>query len=376
MPGFRLKKSRSKFIALSALVLSACSGGGGGQDMAVSDMSDLTSTASGQTVLNDQGAGTTEPQADQPPAGKRYRDIVFAQVSVERAVVFGTGKRKFSADQQLAMDIHTPVGDTSTRRPVMILAFPGGFRFGARDEYDDLILIAEDFAKRGYVVASIDYRLFEIAPTSFVEVQIGIHQAVHDMRAAIRFFREDADGANRYGTDGVNIFVGGMSSGAIMAAVAGTFDQGDEVPEAVEKYLAAHGGIAGDSRGDTSYSSAVSGVLMISGAVLDLSWIDQNSAPIYAVHEEYDAIVPCRSDASISFWVSSKLSGACAVIPALRALNIPSQFFLLEGAQTHLALSAEELQKICNQAAVFFYTTVLHPAEQQDPLVDIKSPVK
>ena len=126
------------------------------------------------------------------------------------------------------MDIYVPQGDTETDRPVMIFAFGGGFVTGFRR--DPLIsTLSTDFAERGYVTASIDYRLFEGQPVTEDELNIRIIEAMHDMKAAVRFFREDADTDDIYGTRGDKIFVGGVSAGGIMASFSGALDENDDL---------------------------------------------------------------------------------------------------------------------------------------------------
>ena len=159
------------------------------------------------------------------------------------------------------------------------------------------------------------------------------------MRAAIRFFREDAATGNEFGTDGVNVFVGGISAGAVMSAVAAVLDEGDNISEAVADYLAVSGGMAGNSSDNTEFSSEASGVLQISGAIRRLSWIEPGDPPIYAAHEEFDPVVPCNTLPGIAFvlfGLALTSSGACDMIPAARDLGIPTGFFLEKLSLIHI----------------------------------------
>ena len=234
-------------------------------------------------------------------ANSRYLDRIFGSVTVQTDVPFGTGRRENGPDLPLAMDIYTPADDLATDRPVIVLAFPGGFTSGNRST-EGMVRLATDFARRGYVAASIDYRLIEGSPDSRGDITIAIMQAIHDLKAAVRFFREDAAGANVYGVNGAQVFAGGISAGAVMAAVAGTLDAGDVIDsDRLREFLDANGGLDGNSSTNTQFSSAVSGVLQISGAVLDTSWVDARTVPIYAAHEEFDPIVPCDRSSGIAF---------------------------------------------------------------------------
>lgn len=296
-------------------------------------------------------------------AEERYRDLVFTEITRVNGVQYGVGLREDSADQPLLMDIYAPANDTNTERPVVVLAFPGGFVDGARDDAE-MQQMAVRFAQHGFVAASIDYRLIEGRPDSSGELQVSILQAVHDMRAAVRFFREDAATADVYGTDGVNVFAGGISAGAVMAAGMGTLDEGDELDNTATAFLAANGGIAGNSSANTQYASDVSGVLQISGAIRDVDWIEADSAPIYAAHEEFDPIVPCKTLSGlgfITFGLSLRSSGACDMVPAARDVGVPTEFFFDEGSINHVGFSTSEFLQILDDSAAFFFNEVLRP---------------
>lgn len=296
-------------------------------------------------------------------AEERYRDLVFTDVVVTTGVEYGAGLRDGGVRQTLLMDIYSPAGDTETRRPVVVLAFPGGFVDGARDDAE-MVLMAERFARHGYVAASIDYRLIEGSPDTTDELEVSVLQAVHDMRAAVRFFREDAAGANLFGTDGLNVFGGGISAGAVMAGGAGTLDEGDVLSSNALEFLAANGGMAGNTSSNIEFSSRLSGVLQISGAIAELDWIDSNAPPIYAAHEEFDPIVPCGTSAGLgfaAFGLALVSSGACDMIPRARDLGVPTAFFFDDGALNHVGFSSSEFLEILDAAAAFFFTEVLQP---------------
>lgn len=296
-------------------------------------------------------------------AEQRYLDQVFTGLSVRTAVEFGAGVRDEAPSQPLFMDVYSPSDDTLTNRPVIVLAFPGGFVDGARDN-PEMVALASNFARRGYVVASIDYRLIEDSPDNNGELQVAILQAVHDMRAAVRFFREDAANDNQFGTDGKTVFVGGISAGAVMAAITAVLDDGDELPNATLDYLVANGGMAGNSSTNTEFSSRVSGVLQISGAIGQLSWIEPGDPAIYAAHEEFDPVVPCGTLPGIAFLgdgLAPVSSGACVMIPAARAVGVPTELFLVENSLSHVGFSGREFLQILDDSAAFFFNEVLQP---------------
>ena len=112
-------------------------------------------------------------------AEQRFVDSMFTDIEVQTGIQFGVGLRESGPDLPLLLDVYAPRNDANTRRPVVVLAFPGGFTSGSRDSAI-MVLLANQFAERGYVAASIDYRLIEGSPDSNAEVEISIIQAVHD----------------------------------------------------------------------------------------------------------------------------------------------------------------------------------------------------
>src|SRR4051812_16386227 len=65
----------------------------------------------------------------------------------------------YSLPYSLQMDIYQPTGDTSSARPLIILAHGGSFISGTKSDDPTIDSLCKRFAERGYVTASIDYRL-------------------------------------------------------------------------------------------------------------------------------------------------------------------------------------------------------------------------
>ena len=86
-----------------------------------------------------------------------------------------------------------------------------------------MVTLCEAFAKRGYVTASIRYRLTNLqsllSPNSYDIFSQTVVNSVSDMKSAIRYFRKDViNNNNSYGINPDQIFVGGYSAGAVTAA--------------------------------------------------------------------------------------------------------------------------------------------------------------
>jgi para-nitrobenzyl esterase len=226
--------------------------------------------------------------------GSRYVYLTFNNVT-KTTVQFGENITLDTVKQQLKMDIYTPEGDNLAKRPVIILAFGGSFIRGMRS---DLQPICEAYAKQGFVAASIDYRLYPLklgVPDS-INATDAFVKPIGDMKAAIRFLRKDAATANIFKIDPNFIIAGGISAGAITAVHAAILDKNDVLPSLFAKVLTKNGGLEGNS-GDADnlkYSSAVQGIINLSGASFKKEWFDKNSPPIASMHGEADNVVPFK----------------------------------------------------------------------------------
>lgn len=235
----------------------------------------------------------------QNPCGQgRYISEIFPDVNTLAGIQYGSNVQPAAGDpnaiQTLFLDVYEPENDTLEARPLIIFAFPGGFITGTRQDAD-VVILCERFAKRGYVTASIDYRL---SPTLLFNqnerfLYLSILKAVHDMKAAIRFFRQDADSANVYRIDTSKIFIAGISAGGVTSVHAAYLDA-SELPASIAQDTAAIGGIEGFS-GTPGYSTDVLAAINLCGAIGDTTWMDNSPTPVISLHGTNDQIVPFGS---------------------------------------------------------------------------------
>ena len=214
-------------------------------------------------------------------SGTRYLDPVFTAVAVTHDLVYGSAVDNFGDERELTLDLYEPAGDDAGARPVIIWAHGGGFTGGAKDDAF-LVSLATRFAQRGYVTASISYRIRPPgtpgSPT-FLDLIVGslagslpdaMHDAQHDMQAAVRWFRANAGGLR---IDPERIVVAGFSAGANMA-LESAFNPEDP----------------GDS-GNEGWPSDVSAAVSISGGA-DLRRIETPPPPIAMFNGTHDSTAP------------------------------------------------------------------------------------
>ncbi|CAN5363860.1 hypothetical protein BH09BAC1_BH09BAC1_30010 [soil metagenome] len=224
--------------------------------------------------------------------GGRFTDELY-QVNKIGNVTYGANQSLWTGNQTLKFDLYEPKDDTLEKRPMIIWAFGGSFLFGNKIS-PDIVRLCNEFASRGYVCVSIDYRL-GISSFDAEHTLQAVMRAVHDMRAAVRFFRKDAATANLYNIDTERIFVGGVSAGAITAIQTAYLNELDEIPVEIVNDTAAVGGIEGLS-GNLGYSSKPNLVINLCGAVGDTNWIIPGDIPIVSLHGTSDGTVPYGSE--------------------------------------------------------------------------------
>ena len=202
-------------------------------------------------------------------AASRYLDPMFLP-DVQRDVVYGSAINVDGTVVTLQLDLYTPRGDTATRRPVVVWAHGGSFAFGDKSTTTTW---ATRMAQRGYVAASINYRLGPDIVTAPVDTPFErqvVENATADMQTAVRWFRANAATLR---IDPDRIAVGGTSAGAVMAlgvAVNGDSPFPGDHPE---------------------FSSAVCTAVSISGANDPLAVGPGDAGAIFH-HGTTDTIVP------------------------------------------------------------------------------------
>lgn len=230
-------------------------------------------------------AGQDHPSCE----GLRYRADVFTDVEVTTGVVFGANSTIGGNAGDLLMDVYEPAGDDAETRPAVVLAFGGGFVAGVRQDLDG---ICRSLARKGYVAVTIDYRLFDLfIPVDSNQIHDVVVKAIGDMKAAIRYLRQDADTENQFRIDAELIFAGGISAGAIVASHVAHLDEGDEIPNYLVNIINNNGGLEGNSSDNFEYSSSVAGLVNYSGALKSAAFVDAGSPPQFSVHDEGDGVV-------------------------------------------------------------------------------------
>lgn len=145
-----------------------------------------------------------------------YRRVRLAEGAIEHreAVRYGTATDVAGEQVDLLLDLFLPPGtaaDETAGRPTLVIVHGGGFTAGSRAQH------AEDaiaYARRGFVVATIDYRVDPDAGASTEAHRAASFAAIDDGMEAVRWLRAHAD---ELGIDPDRIAALGASAGGEIA---------------------------------------------------------------------------------------------------------------------------------------------------------------
>ena len=285
-----------------------------------------------------------------PPPGTRYLDEIFADVEITSDVEYGVNATVLTLPQlgeavpeSLLLDIYQPVGDTETNRPLMLVFHNGNFLpivtngATAGQKTDNSVKdICTTLAKRGFVAAAVDYRLgwnpfAETQPLRALGIIQAAYRGVQDGRNSVRYFRKTAsEDNNPYGIDPNRVTAFGVGTGGYISLAMASLDNYDkitnttngpakfildlnedgvpETPMIVETFHGDINGVvetvtpmegfglpAGDTTNISNYPNYESNInlsINVGGALGDLSWLDENTAPILTVHSINDMFAP------------------------------------------------------------------------------------
>ncbi|NOT37837.1 MAG: carboxylesterase family protein [Saprospiraceae bacterium] len=232
----------------------------------------------------------------------------------------------------LFLDIYYPVGSTEKLRPLVMWSFGGGFIAGKREDFAP---ICEAVAKRGFVAATIDYRIgfngIQILPSDSAEVLRAGFRGIQDGKSALRYLK------SRHVMDSIDldrVWVGGGSAGAIVALGTAFYDKEEIKPKEAGSISAVNGqprpdlgSIEGNRFMNNGYDTKVQGVFNIFGAVLNISVFDKSdNIAVFSYHQTEDPVVPCERRRA--YWAYPIVTdyypiayGSCEIEKTLNDLN-------------------------------------------------------
>ncbi|MDR2970784.1 MAG: alpha/beta hydrolase [Bacteroidales bacterium] len=339
---------------------------------------------------------------------ERYKEPIFEKVVVEKDIKYGRAlgyycskpsdyiskedyKKWFSEmftlslenngflfkkDMQqlpLDMNIYLPENDNINKRPLLLLVHGGAFFFGDKENKTQE-KITEYAVKRGFAVASINYRLgTSITPGS---IERTIYRAVQDVRASVRYlvhFKE------KYGIDEEQIYLAGNSAGGVICLTTAFMDN-DEIYSSIGSgWFNQRENLGGldDSGNNLKESFQIAGVVSLWGGVTNLKMLNKK-IPTLLFHGTADDIIPHDEGLPFKNFMTQnylgrliyntlssfgKIYGSERIYSHLKSLKIPVTYIPFKDAGHDLQLESndslnENMNIICSELSNFLYYNV------------------
>ncbi len=274
----------------------------------------------------------------------RYTDSLFVPFETETNAIYATVPElnspyqgeSFTHSTSLKFHFFEPQGDTLEYRPLLICAHGGGFVSGNK-ENDDMMELCRIFASRGYVTATIQYRLGMnlLSPISGARA---VYRGIQDGRAAVRFFKENA---NTYGIDTNSIYFIGSSAGSFIGLHNLFMNEESERPP--ESYQISNFPPTTNDGPDLGSLDAIeptyihgahpNAIISLWGALQDTLLIKStdNGSPVLLVHGTDDDIVPFNVGSPFNLVSLPPTYGSNPISKRLSNLSFNFETYFVEG---------------------------------------------
>jgi carboxylesterase type B len=155
-------------------------------------------------------------------------------INIDYNVMYGEAINYNGENELLSLDIYYPNPEINTldKKPLVVF-FHGGSLSGGDKGSDGAAELNLDLAKKGFVYASVNYRLgwneLGHCEGDTLSLQYALYRGIQDAKASLRFLISEAAA---YNIDTNFIFLSGNSAGSILAMYAAYAIQND-----IAKYL-------------------------------------------------------------------------------------------------------------------------------------------
>lgn len=227
--------------------------------------------------------------------------------------------------RELQLDLYAPATTMNEKRPAIVLVHGGGWRSGYREGMTPL---AQQLALRGYVTATISYRL---APEAKYPA------AIHDVKAAIRWLRVNAE---TYDIDVDKIAIAGGSAGGQIASLTG-------VTAGIEKFdpQARHSKVSSDVQ-----------------AIINIDGLSDFTSEAARFHEDD----PRKNPSSAGFWFGGNYATKTELWHEASPIyyvnkNTPPMLFI-KSSVPRFSVGQEEISRLLDEQRINNYVEIFRDA--------------
>lgn len=318
------------------------------------DYSFKGSFTEGKTVKEFSFSTYIEPTFKKSTDSSRYQDEYF-EVEVINDVKYGSAEGYWVSREEnstnyakiiasgiaqtlsqkqfdLRMDLYLPKNDSQEKRPLIMFIHGGGFYIGDKKD-NPIVLWCRHYAKMGYVVASINYRM-GFKPTKGSIERCG-YCATQDAAAAMRYLVHNKE---KFRIDPNYLFVAGSSAGGITTLNL-AFMRNKNRPESSKKSFGNEDLGAIESSGNTLKETyKIRCICNMWGAVHDISMIDNANISIVSFHGNADQVVPYGEEVpfkdiklGIGKLFFNKMFGSKPIHARAKTLGYRQQLYTFDG---------------------------------------------
>lgn len=296
----------------------------------------------------------------QEECSERYRSKVFKSVAFTGNIDFDAWI-KHKTGKVLRYDVYEPKGDTAALRPLVILWHGGAYVDALKRNSPDIVMLAKDLAKMGYVVISAEYRRITNLLDFLNEEKLIKHviRATLDANDAVCHILSEIDNGNPFRINRNEIFAGGVSAGAV-SGLHGIFintldDLGPKYAKWARQVDEGRADAALANRFCTDETNIIKGLVSISGAILDTSFIKYHPTKALLIHGDKDDVLYFDVGQPLGgFTAAPDLYGSKPIYEKFQSVGIESEMMVFKG-RGHVPFMNLDLPELLDEFHIFNY---------------------
>ena len=293
----------------------------------------------------------------------RYTDTkYFSEIQIDSLINLSYSEAKdYNGNlQDLKMDLYYPNTDIDllNKRPFILLIHGGGFTGGTRKS---MTYHAKELSKRGFVVATITYRL-GYNREIFGSIQKAVYRAQQDTYTALKYIASQKE---KLKIDTSWFFIGGSSAGAVTSLSASYASQA-EWNQIAPKFESDMGSLE-PSGINLNEIFTIRGIYNFMGAIPPIVFNSGNLIPTISFHGDLDTTVPIGKNTMTGF-------GSRAIHEMLNEAGVCNDLTVVPNGGHGIYRSKKDVDFRINRVACFFKSLICNTcvdfmAEESIPAV-------
>ena len=323
--------------------------------------------------------------ASNVPALSSYHAITkalfaYKMTNQDATVAYFYTDEQTTTPTDMKMDIYMPEKDSKTDRAAVLVVHGGAMVAGSKGDFaQHTVNYCDSLAARGYVAASMDYRLGVTLTGSDYQLHIdsthfarAVYRGVQDVRAAVRYLRAHAQDL---GINPNRIYLVGNSAGAILSLENIYSTTEADFPDYIDSEPLLR---TLDLYGEQGLDSKANGVAALWGAIHNLEMVGDNERPVLLIHGTADEtvlfktgrplsnlpgtlqnIIPSEMGATVASYTldlqAPTLYGSYVIDSLLTAKNVEHETYFVEGVAHEFYDDAPYTDSVQNRVFHFLY---------------------